>query len=81
MYNYELQKVRVYQFDNEGNFIRFYNGVREAGRELGIDYSSIVKCCNFKRRSAGGFLWSYVRDPFYYAKKKRFFNIRDITQL
>ena len=68
-YNYEVQQVRVYQFTKDGKFIKYYDSIRKAGRVTNINYTNIIKCCKFKRISAGGFLWSYSSKPFYYDNK------------
>ena len=49
----------VLQFSKDGEFISEYFGAREAARLLDIVPSSIIECCNKKRKSAGGFLWKY----------------------
>lgn len=37
-----------------------YYSAREAGRQTGVDRASISKCCNGKRKTAGGYHWKYV---------------------
>ena len=49
----------VLQFSKDGKFISEYFGAREAARCLNIIPSSIIECCNKKRKSAGGFVWKY----------------------
>lgn len=49
----------VLQFSKDGEFVSEYFGAREAARCLGIVPSSIIECCNKKRKSAGGFIWKY----------------------
>lgn len=49
----------VLQFSKDGEFISEYFGAREAARRLNIVPSSIIECCNKKRKSAGGFIWKY----------------------
>ena len=49
----------VLQFSKDGEFISEYFGAREAARLLDIVPSSIIECCNKKRKSAGGFIWKY----------------------
>ena len=39
----------------------FY-GVREAGRELHIDHSSIAKCCKNPLKTCGGYHWRYINE-------------------
>ena len=49
----------VLQFAKDGEFIAEYFGAREAAKQTGICPSSIIECCNGKRKSAGGFIWKY----------------------
>lgn len=37
-----------------------YSSSKEASRQLGIDHSTIIKCCKGKRRTAGGCHWQYA---------------------
>lgn len=49
----------VLQFTKDGEFVSEYFGAREASRRTNIMSSSIIECCNGKRKSAGGFIWKY----------------------
>ena len=49
----------IYQFTKEGDFIKSYPSMSEAGRALNIDRASINNCALGKRVSAGGFKWSF----------------------
>ena len=40
---------------------KVYFSAREAGRQTGICYASIIACCNGKVKSAGGYRWKYVK--------------------
>lgn len=51
-------KVKVNQFDLDGNFIKSWESCTEAGLSLGKDPSKIISCKNKNRKSAYGFLWS-----------------------
>lgn len=48
----------VIQIDNNEIVGRF-EGLMEVYRELGIDPSSIMRCCKGKQKTAGGFQWKY----------------------
>lgn len=50
----------VLQYTKGGQFIKEYPSITEAGRNTGINYSSICQCCLGKRKSAGGYIWKYV---------------------
>lgn len=50
---------KVYQFLKDGTFVGEWECSNEAYKKTGIIASSIRDCCNGKRYSAGGYLWSY----------------------
>lgn len=51
---------KVYQYSDEGAFIKEYNSVSQAGKENKIGPTKISKSC-LTGYSAGGFLWSYEK--------------------
>jgi hypothetical protein len=50
----------VSQYDLDNNFIATYPSSREAGRQLGLDSSSIIKCCKGKLKTTGNFIFHYA---------------------
>jgi hypothetical protein len=50
---------KVYQYDLDGNYMRPFGSVGEAGRSLGIYHTTISACARGERKSAGCFKWSY----------------------
>jgi hypothetical protein len=54
---FNFRAKSVLQYDIHGNFIKEWSSVVEAKETLKI--SSIEKCANFKRKSAGGYVWRY----------------------
>ena len=50
---------KILQFTKSGEFIREWPSAIEAQLQLGIAQSSICRCCNGKRKSAGGYVWEY----------------------
>ena len=59
----KAQTVRkIAQYDMKGNIIRIWNCIADAGRELGIDVSSIAKCCKGQYSKSGEFIWKYIED-------------------
>lgn len=62
----EIQKSKkfrykkVAQYDLEGDLIRIWDCIKQASCELGIDNSSIIKCCKGKQKTTGGFIWRYA---------------------
>ena len=49
----------ILQFTEDGNFIREWNSMKEAGDTLQISRGNITSCCKGNYRSAGGFVWRY----------------------
>ena len=50
----------VLQYDVYGNYIRIWDSVAQASRELGIDNESIRQACLGKFRHAGFYKWKYA---------------------
>lgn len=50
---------QVLQFDLSGIFIKEWGSIHEAKRNLGIDPSTIVRCCKGRQKTAGGYIWKY----------------------
>ena len=53
----EKRSKKVVQLDLDDNVLNVFKSMRQAGRETGIDASSIAKCCNGKLKSSGGYKW------------------------
>lgn len=49
----------VIQYDLQGNFIKEWEYISLASKELDICLSSIGQCCKGKLKKAGGFVWKY----------------------
>lgn len=49
----------VDQYDTEGNFIRTYDSIGQAAKELSIQVNGICLCCQGKLQKSGGFVWKY----------------------
>lgn len=60
----KLQGEVIKQFDLNGNFIKKWESIAEAARQLHIDKANIGHCCALKKNhnSAGGFIWRYLND-------------------
>jgi group I intron endonuclease len=56
---YNAVKVPIYQFDKQGKFLSKYNSIHEASDRTSIDRASISNSASGKRKSAGGYLWSF----------------------
>lgn len=49
----------ILQFTLDDVFVKEFDSAKSASLELGIDSSSIGKCCKGKQKSCGGFIWKY----------------------
>ena len=49
----------IIQFTLTGELIKKWNSIRDVERELGIDNSSIIRCCKNRQKTAGGYIWRY----------------------
>ena len=41
---------------------KVYKSATEASKDIGIDRSCIVECCNGKQKTAGGYHWEYIKE-------------------
>ena len=56
------KRSKIVQYSLQGEFIKTWDSISEAGRELNIDISSIAKCCKGIHRYSGGYIWKYLED-------------------
>lgn len=67
LYGTRLEKVSkskckpIIQFDLKGNIISKYESTKQASKITGIDSSSITKVCRKKMKTAGNYIWSYIK--------------------
>ena len=61
MYNklYHHNIKPVLQFDQNGIFVKEWEYINQARDFLGIDPSTIVRCCKGRQKTAGGYIWKY----------------------
>ena len=50
---------KVIQKNKQGEFIKLWDSIKEAGETLKINVHNISYCCSGKLASAGGFVWNY----------------------
>jgi nucleosome binding factor SPN SPT16 subunit len=50
---------RVIQYDLQGNFIKEWESIKEAGKQSKTNATCITLCCKGKRFKAGGYIWRY----------------------
>ena len=56
--NYKKRKP-ILQYTKDMVFVREFDSAISASLELGIDSSSIGKCCKGKRKTCGNYIWKY----------------------
>ena len=52
----------ILMFEKKGNFIKKFNCIKDAEKELKINNSNISQCCLNKRKTAGNYIWKYEKD-------------------
>lgn len=57
---YHIQEV--YQYTKDYNFINKYTSIAEAEKKTGVSHTNIIANCKGRRKSAGGFIWSYKKN-------------------
>lgn len=53
---------KLNQYDLQGNYIKTWDYIKQAGDSLNIPNSNIVKCCKKTYKTAGGFVWRYANN-------------------
>jgi group I intron endonuclease len=51
---------KIGQFLKDGTFLKEWNGIIIASKELSILAQNISECCLGKRKSAGGYIWKFL---------------------
>jgi hypothetical protein len=49
----------INQYSKDNKFIKTFNTIADASKELNIPTSNISKCCKGIRKSAGNYIWKY----------------------
>ena len=55
----KTSKTKVDQYERNGKFLKTWDSINEAVKEVGISSSSISKCCSGKSKTSGGYIWRY----------------------
>lgn len=53
---------KVYQYTRQKDFIREWDYMSLAAKELNINKANIGEVCNGNRKTAGGFVWKYEKE-------------------
>ena len=54
------KSIPIYQFDLNGNLIKEWKSMKEAGKSLGIDERNISAACSGKLKTYKGFIWKKI---------------------
>lgn len=57
--DFKSHAKKVLQFTKNGQFVKEFESAYEIKRELGYLQSHISQCCNGKRKTAYGYIWSF----------------------
>jgi hypothetical protein len=74
------QKLPILQYDLEGNFIKKWDGIVDASKEIGKHSTNIARCCQNKYKQAYGFIWKY-KYPEKMGRKPRESQIEELKQI
>lgn len=55
-------KKKIIQYTKNNQFIKKWDGIIDASKELGISKSNIIMCAKGKYKTAGNFIWKYAED-------------------
>lgn len=55
----EKHKKKVIQYTKNNEFVEEFNSLKEASDKIGINSSSIMRCCKNKQKTCGGYIWKY----------------------
>lgn len=58
--NSKQNKIPIAQFDLKGNFIKQFESVRQASRELNISSGAISNAISGRTKTCKGFMWKLV---------------------
>ncbi len=63
---------KIIQYDMCGNAIKIWESIKEASESLGVLYQGISMCCRNKRKTCGGYMWSFasLEDVRKYSEKR-----------
>lgn len=56
------RKKKVLQYTKHNKLIKEYESIEEASRQTKVATASITAICNYKRKTAGGFIWRFKNE-------------------
>lgn len=57
----EKLSKKINQYDLEGNFIKTWDSSVQIERTININQRNVCLCCKGKRKTVGGYIWSYAK--------------------
>ena len=60
----------VVQYSINGELVKEFSSIKEAQIFTGILRSEICSCCKYRVKTAGGYVWRYAGEPFYYCRNR-----------
>ena len=76
MYGTRVQRIAkknnkpILQFDLEGNFIKEYESITQASKELNNSLNNISQCCSGRNRTSKGYIFRFKNDKDVLSKYK-----------
>ena len=58
--NATQRNQRIIQYDLQGNALKIWESMKEASESLKIGAEGISACCRGKKKSSGGYAWTYA---------------------
>lgn len=55
----EKTQKKVVQINKDGKFMKCWDSIINAERQLDIPHANIISCCKKQRKTAGGYMWKY----------------------
>lgn len=59
---WEVNKKKIEQYDMSGNYMKTYDSIIEASKELNISKDGISNNLRGRSKSSGGYVWKYKED-------------------
>lgn len=77
-----IRDLPINQFTREGEFIKRWDNIKSASRELDINICSILYSCRrrIKHQLAGGYMWRFINDNDLNLNYKRFRSVVQINR-
>ncbi len=54
-----MHPISVLQFTLNGEFVRSWDSVRDAARQIGVSHSNIIACCKGRQATCKNYKWRY----------------------